>query len=59
MTATFILGFSSVQFLRMEMTFQDGGAGFIIQSMKRNSDFDNISVRIWMSSIGEKVVFFL
>ena len=59
MTATFILGFSSVQFLRMEMTFQEGGAGFISQSMQRNSDFDNISVRIWMNSIGEKVFFFI
>ena len=57
MTTAFILGFSSVQFLRMTMTFQDGGAGFISQSMKRNSDFDNISVRIWMNSIGEKVAF--
>ena len=41
------------------MTFQDGGAGFISQSMKRNSDFDNISVRIWMNSIGEKVAFYI
>ena len=58
MTTTFILGFfSSVQFLRMAMTFQDGGAGFISQSVKRNSDFDNISVRIWMNSIEEKVAF--
>ena len=57
MTTTFILGFSSVQFLRMVMTFQDGGAGFISQSMKRNPDFDNISVRIWMNSIGEKNAF--
>ena len=39
------------------MIFQDGGAGFISQSMKRNSDFDNISVRIWRNSIGEKVAF--
>ena len=39
------------------MTFQVGGAGFISQSMKINSDFDNISVRIWMNSIGEKVAF--
>ena len=40
------------------MTFQDGtGAGFISQSMKRNSDFDNTSVRIWGNSIGEKVAF--
>ena len=57
MTTTFILGFSSVQFLRIAMTFQDSGAGFISQSIKRNSDFDNISVRIWMNSIGEKVAF--
>ena len=47
MTTTLILGFSSVQFLRMALTFQDDGAGFISESMKRNSDFDNISVRIW------------
>ena len=57
MTTTFILGFSSVHFLRMAITFQDGGAGFISQSMKRNSDFDNISVRIWMNFLGEKVAF--
>ena len=59
MTTTFIPGFSSVQFLRMAMTFQDGGAGFISQSMKRNSDFDDISVRIWMNSIVEKVAFYI
>ena len=41
------------------MTFRDGGAGFISQSVKRNSDFDNVSVRIWMNSIGEKVAFFI
>ena len=57
MTTTFILGFSLVQFLRMAITFQDGGAGFISQSMKINSDFDNISVRLWMNSIGEKVAY--
>ena len=57
MTTTFILGFSSVQFLRMAITFQDGGAGFISQSMKRNSDFDNISVRIWINFLGEEVAF--
>ena len=56
MTTTFILGFSSVQFLRMTMTFRDGGAGFISQSMNRNSDFDNTSVRIWMNSIEETLV---
>ena len=49
MTTTFIRGFSSVQFLRITMTLQDGGAGFISQSMKRNSDFDNISVGICMN----------
>ena len=58
MTTTFFLGFSSVQFLRMALTFQDGGAVFISQSMKRNLDFDNISVRICMNSIGEKVAFY-
>ena len=46
MTTTFILGFSSAQFLRIAMALQDGGAGFISQSIKRNSDFDNISVGI-------------
>ena len=59
MTTTFILVFSSVQFLRMAMTFQDGGAGFISQSMKRNSDFDNISVRIWMNSIEKRLLFYI
>ena len=59
MTTTFILGFSSVQFLRMALTFQDGDAVFISQSMKRNLDFDNISVRICMNSIGEKVAFYI
>ena len=53
MTTTFILGYSSVQFLRITMTFRDGGTGFISQSMNRNSDFDNTSVRIWMNSIEE------
>ena len=59
MTTTFVLGFSSVQFLRMAITFQDDGAGFISQSMKTNSEFDNISVRSYMNTIGEKVAFYI